>query len=52
MVVPASGGEINPTVLAEAKIAGVEEIYRIGGAKAVAALAYGTETIAWAPPIR
>lgn len=46
MVVPASGGEINPTVLAAAKIAGVEEIYRIGGAQAVAALAYGTETIA------
>ncbi|MBW8446607.1 MAG: histidinol dehydrogenase [Arenimonas sp.] len=45
MVVPASGGEINPTVLAAAKIAGVEEIYRIGGAQAVAALAYGTETI-------
>lgn len=46
MVVPASGGVINPTVLAAAKIAGVEEIYRIGGAQAVAALAYGTETIA------
>nr|WP_284728040.1 histidinol dehydrogenase [Sphingomonas psychrolutea] len=46
MVVPASGGSINPTVLAAAKIAGVEEIYRIGGAQAVAALAYGTETIA------
>ena len=46
MVVPASGGEINPTVLAAAKIAGVEEIYRIGGAQAVAALAYGTDTIA------
>ncbi|SMC87539.1 histidinol dehydrogenase [Rhizobium sp. RU36D] len=46
MVVPASGGTINPTVLAAARIAGVEEIYRIGGAQAVAALAYGTETIA------
>ena len=46
MVVPASGGAINPTVLAAAKIAGVEEIYRIGGAQAVAALAYGTESIA------
>jgi len=46
MVVPASGGEINPTVLAAARIAGVEEIYRIGGAQAVAALAYGTKTIA------
>ncbi len=46
MVVPASGGIINPTVLAAAEIAGVTEIYRIGGAQAVAALAYGTETIA------
>ncbi|MCF1475195.1 histidinol dehydrogenase [Agrobacterium vitis] len=45
MVVPASGGAINPTVLAAAKIAGVTEIYRIGGAQAVAALAYGTQTI-------
>lgn len=45
MVVPASGGAINPTVLAAARIAGVEEIYRIGGAQAIAALAYGTETI-------
>ncbi|MCL6705570.1 histidinol dehydrogenase [Pseudomonas sp. R2.Fl] len=46
MVVPASRGAINPTVLAAAEIAGVEEIYRIGGAQAVAALAHGTETIA------
>lgn len=46
MVVPALKGEINPTVLAAARIAGVEEIYRIGGAQAIAALAYGTETIA------
>ena len=45
MVVPTPGGEINPLVLAAAKIAGVSEIYRIGGAQAVAALAYGTETI-------
>ncbi|MDQ0456949.1 histidinol dehydrogenase [Rhizobium paknamense] len=45
MVVPASGGAINPTVLAAAKIAGVNEIYRIGGAQAVAALAYGTGSI-------
>ena len=45
MVVPASGGAINPTVLAAARIAGVKEIYRIGGAQAVAALAYGTDTI-------
>ncbi len=46
MVVPAMRGKINPTVLAAARIAGVDEIYRIGGAQAVAALAYGTETIA------
>lgn len=46
MVVPASGGAVNPAVLAAAKIAGVSEIYRVGGAQAVAALAYGTETIA------
>lgn len=46
MVVPASSGLINPTVLAAAHIAGVDEIYRVGGAQAVAALAYGTETIA------
>lgn len=46
MVVPAPSGVLNPLVLAAAKIAGVGEIYRIGGAQAVAALAYGTETIA------
>ena len=46
MVVPAPKGELNPLVLAAARIAGVEEIYRIGGAQAVAALAYGTQTIA------
>ena len=45
MVVPSPGGELNPLVLAAAKIAGVSEIYRIGGAQAVAALAYGTDTI-------
>lgn len=45
MVVPAGGGSINPAVLAAARIAGVTEIYRVGGAQAVAALAYGTETI-------
>ena len=38
-------GKLNPLVLAAAKLAGVDEIYRIGGAQAVAALAYGTETI-------
>ncbi|MCF3641877.1 histidinol dehydrogenase [Rhizobium sp. TRM95111] len=45
MVVPARAGTINPAVLAAARIAGVDEIYRIGGAQAVAALAYGTQTI-------
>lgn len=45
MVVPTPRGELNPLVLAAAEIAGVTEIYRIGGAQAVAALAYGTETI-------
>ncbi len=46
MVVPTPRGEINPLVLAAAELAGVDEIYRVGGAQAVAALAYGTETIA------
>jgi histidinol dehydrogenase len=46
MVVPVPDGKINPLVLAAAKLAGVDEIYRVGGAQAVAALAYGTETIA------
>jgi histidinol dehydrogenase len=46
MVVPAPGGELNPLVLAAAKLAGVDEIFRVGGAQAIAALAYGTETIA------
>src|SRR5215211_7127819 len=46
MVVPAPDGKLNPLVLAVAKLSGVDEIYRIGGAQAVAALAYGTETIA------
>ena len=45
MVVPAPGGQLNPLVLAAAKLAGVDEIYRVGGAQAVAALAYGTPTI-------
>ena len=45
MVTPASGGSINPLVLAAAKRAGIADIYRIGGAQAVAALAYGTQTI-------
>ncbi len=46
MVVPVPDGKVNPLVLLAAQIAGVDEIYRIGGAQAVAALAYGTETIA------
>jgi len=46
MVTPASGGNINPLVLVAAKRAGITEIYRVGGAQAVAALAYGTATIA------
>ena len=46
MVVPAPGGVLPPLVLAAAKLAGVDEIYRVGGAQAVAALAYGTATIA------
>jgi histidinol dehydrogenase len=45
MVVPAPGGAINPLVLVAADLAGVSEIYRVGGAQAIAALAYGTETI-------
>ena len=45
MVVPTPKGETNPLVLAAAEIAGVDEIWRIGGAQAVAALAYGTERI-------
>jgi histidinol dehydrogenase len=45
MVVPAPHGVLNPLVLAAARIAGVDEIYKIGGAQAVAALAYGTQTI-------
>lgn len=45
MVVPTPDGVINPLVLAAAQLAGVTEIYRIGGAQAVGALAFGTETI-------
>ncbi len=45
MVVPTPDGRINPLVLAAARLAGVDEIYRVGGAQAVAALAYGTRTI-------
>ncbi len=48
MVVPTPSGALEPLVLAAAGLAGVDEIYRIGGAQAVAALAFGTETI---PPV-
>src|SRR5262249_45239205 len=46
MTVPAPDGRLNPLVLAAAQLAGVDEVYRIGGAQAVAALAHGTATIA------
>ena len=46
IVVPTPNGEANPLVLMAARLAGVDEVYRIGGAQAVAALAYGTDTIA------
>ena len=45
MVVPTPGGEKNPLVLAAAKLSGVDRVFGIGGAQAVAALAYGTKTI-------
>src|SRR5947208_6625627 len=46
MVVPSPDGKLNPLVLAAAKLGGVSEIYRVGGAQAIAALAHGTATIA------
>lgn len=46
MVVPTPDGEINPLVFAAARLAGVHEVYRVGGAQAIAALAYGTESVA------
>jgi histidinol dehydrogenase len=46
MVVPAPNGKLVPLVLAAAKLAGIDEIYRVGGAQAVAALAHGTQSIA------
>lgn len=46
MVTPTPNGEVNPLVLAAAHIAGVDEMWRIGGAQAIAALAYGTSRIA------
>jgi histidinol dehydrogenase len=45
MVVPSPDGKLAPLVLAAAKLAGIDEVYRVGGAQAVAALAYGTQTI-------
>lgn len=42
---PSADGKVNPVILAAAKIAGVDRIFKIGGAQAVAALAYGTETV-------
>ena len=45
MVVPTPGGETNQLVLAAAKLAGIDRVFRIGGAQAIAALAYGTETV-------
>jgi histidinol dehydrogenase len=45
IAVPSPNGQLNPLVLAAAKLAGVSEIYRVGGAKSIAALAYGTESI-------
>ncbi|MBJ7501446.1 MAG: histidinol dehydrogenase [Sphingopyxis sp.] len=46
MMTPTPGGEINPVVMAAAHIGGVDEIWRVGGAQAIAALAYGTNRIA------
>ena len=46
MTVPTPGGVLNPLVLAAAELVGIDEIYRVGGAQAIAALAYGTATIA------
>src|SRR5438034_1369595 len=46
MVVPSPDGKLNPLVLAAARLAGVSEIYRVGGAQAIAALAHGTASIA------
>ena len=48
ITVPTPDGQVNPLVLLAARLSGVDEIYRIGGAQAIAALAYGTETI---PPV-
>ncbi len=45
MVTPSKGGTVNPVILAAARIAGVTRIFKVGGAQAIAALAFGTETI-------
>ncbi len=45
MVTPASNGTVNPVILAAAKIGGVDKIFKLGGAQAIAALAYGTESV-------
>ena len=45
MVTPANGGKLNPAILAAAKVAGVDRVFQLGGAQAVAALAYGTESV-------
>lgn len=45
MVTPSKGGAINPVILAAAKVAGIDRVFKIGGAQAVAALAYGTATV-------
>ena len=42
---PGKDGKVNPAILAAAKIAGVTQIYKVGGAQAIAALAYGTESV-------
>ena len=45
MVAPTPNGEVNPLVLAAASLAGVDQVYKVGGAQAIAALAYGTESL-------
>ena len=48
---PSKGGKLNPVILAAARIAGVDRVFKVGGAQAVAALAYGTETVPWVDKI-
>ena len=48
---PSANGKVNPAILAAAKIAGVDRVFKVGGAQAVAALAYGTESIPWVDKI-